>query len=401
MENICVIGLGYVGLPVALAISKKFNTIGYDINKKRLFDLKRKIDSNKEFSKKDFLKKKISFTSNYKDLKRCNFFIVCVPTPITINNIPNLSFVNKSISLLAKLVKKGDIIVLESTVYPGITEKFAKKLSSKVKLNNNKDFFTCYSPERINPGDNSKKLKNIKKVFAIDTNNKRILNKIKKIYNLISKKIIFSKKIAEAETAKAIENTQRDLNIALYNELLILSDKMNLNFNEVIRLASSKWNFVKFKPGLVGGHCLPVDPYYLSYIASKNKFKMKVALAGRTVNNNMKNFVLQKFYNYIKSKKIKKNSSILLVGLTYKYGVADLRNSLNLEIFKQIKKKFKKTRYFDPFINEKDNFNKSENLKNYKTIIFLSYGEKFLNLFKRLEKRKVNIIDPFKYYEKF
>ena len=163
MENICVIGLGYVGLPVALAISKKFNTIGYDINKKRLFDLKRKIDSNKEFSKKDFLKKKISFTSNYKDLKRCNFFIVCVPTPITINNIPNLSFVNKSISLLAKLVKKGDIIVLESTVYPGITEKFAKKLSSKVKLNNNKDFFTCYSPERINPGDNSKKLKNIKK----------------------------------------------------------------------------------------------------------------------------------------------------------------------------------------------------------------------------------------------
>tara|TARA_A100000164_G_C21910871_1_gene775553 strand:- start:858 stop:2063 length:1206 start_codon:yes stop_codon:yes gene_type:complete len=401
VENICVIGLGYVGLPVALAISKKFNTIGYDINKRRLFNLKRKIDTNNEFSKKDFLKKKISFTNNYKEIKDCNFFIVCVPTPITKNNIPDLRFIDKSVSLLAKVIKGGDIIVLESTVYPGITEKFSKKLSLKVKLDNNKDFFTCYSPERINPGDNSKKLKNIKKVFAINTNDIDILNRIKKIYDLISKKIIFTKNIPEAETAKAIENTQRDLNIALYNELLVLSDKMNLNFNEVIRLASSKWNFLKFKPGLVGGHCLPVDPYYLSYIASKNKFKMRVALAGRTVNNNMKNFVLQKFYFNVKRKKIKKNSNILLVGLSYKYGVADLRNSLNLEIFEQIKKKFKKTQYFDPFINEKNNYKSLKNLKNYKTIIFLSYGKIFLNIFKKLKQKKVNIIDPFRYYEKF
>ena len=401
MENICVIGLGYVGLPVALAISKKFNTIGYDIDKKRLFNLKRKIDSNNEFSKKDFLKKKITFTNNYKKIKDCNFFIVCVPTPITKNNIPDLRLVDKSVSLLAKVIKNGDIIVLESTVYPGITEKFSKKLSLKVKLDNNKDFFTCYSPERINPGDNSKKLNNIEKIFAIDTNNTAILNRIKKIYNLISKKIIFTKNIPEAETAKAIENTQRDLNIALYNELLVLSDKMNLNFNEVIRLASSKWNFLKFKPGLVGGHCLPVDPYYLSYIAVKNKFKMRVALAGRAVNNDMKNFVLQKFYSDIKSKNIKKNSNILLVGLSYKYGVADLRNSLNLEIFEQIRKKFKKTKYFDPFVNEKNNFKSLKNLKNFKTIIFLSYGKKFVNIFKRLKRKKVNIIDPFRYYEKF
>ena len=401
MENICVIGLGYVGLPVALAISKKFNTIGYDIDKKRLFNLKKKIDSNNEFSKKDFLKKKISFTNNYKEIKDCNFFIVCVPTPITKNNVPDLRLVDKSVSLLAKVIKNGDIIVLESTVYPGITEKFSKKLSLKVKLDNNKDFFTCYSPERINPGDNSKKLKNIEKVFAINTNNIDILNRIKKIYNLISKKIIFTKNIPEAETAKAIENTQRDLNIALYNELLVLSDKMNLNFNEVIRLASSKWNFLKFKPGLVGGHCLPVDPYYLSYIAAKNKFKMRVALAGRTVNNNMKNFVLQKFYSSVKRKKIKSNSNILLVGLSYKYGVADLRNSLNLEIFEQIKKKFKNIKYFDPFINEKNNFKNLKKLKNYETIIFLSYGKIFLNIFKKLKQKKVNIIDPFRYYEKF
>ncbi len=401
MENICVIGLGYVGLPVALAISKKFNTIGFDIDKKRLLNLKKKIDTNNEFSKKDFSKKKISFTDNYKDIKNCNFFIVCVPTPVTFKNIPDLSFIDKSVSLLAKVIKNGDIIILESTVYPGVTEKFAKKLSLKVKLDNNKDFFTCYSPERINPGDNSKKLKNIEKVFAINTNNKIILKRINKIYNLICKKIIFTKNIPEAEAAKAIENTQRDLNIALYNELLILSDKMKINFNEVIRLASSKWNFLKFKPGLVGGHCLPVDPYYLSYIASKNKFKMRVALAGRTVNNNMRDFVLQKFYSDIKNKKIKKNSNILLVGLSYKYGVADLRNSLNLEIFKQIKKKFKKTKYFDPFVKEKNNFKSLKKLKNFKTIIFLSYGERFVNLFKRLKRGNVNIIDPFRYYEKF
>ena len=398
MEKICVIGLGYVGLPVALTISKKFNTIGYDINRKRLEELKKKVDSNNEFSKKDFLKKKIFFTNDYKKIKKCNFFIICVPTPINKRNLPDLKFVMKSISLLKKVVKKGDIIVLESTVYPGVTKKFAHKLASKLRLTNNRDFFTCYSPERINPGDNSKKLNKIKKIFAVNTSNKIIIKKIKNIYKLISKKIIFSKNIDEAETAKAIENTQRDLNIALYNELLIFSNKMNLDFNEIIRLASSKWNFLKFKPGLVGGHCLPVDPYYLSYIASKNKFDMKVALAGRSVNNNMKNFVLKKFNQNIKKNKIKENSDILVVGLSYKYGVADLRNSLNLEIFNEIRKKFKKTKYFDPFVNNKHGVKDIKNYKIYKSIIFLSYGKKFINLFKKLKGKKINILDPFNYY---
>ena len=398
MKKICVIGLGYVGLPVALTISKKFNTIGYDINKKRLKDLKKKIDSNNEFLKKDFLKKKISFTNNYMKLKECNFFIICVPTPINNRNLPDLKFVTKSISLLTKIVKKGDIIVLESTVYPGVTEKFAHQLSVKSKLTNNKDFFTCYSPERINPGDNSKKLNKIKKIFAMNTDNKIIIQRVKNIYKLISKKIIFSKKIAEAETAKAIENTQRDLNIAFYNELLIFSNKMKIDFNEVIRLASSKWNFLKFKPGLVGGHCLPVDPYYLSYIASKNKFNMKVALAGRSVNNNMKNFVIQKFNHNVKKNKIKKDSKILVVGLSYKYGVGDLRNSLNLEIFNEIRKKFRKTKYFDPFVKNTYSSKNPKNFEIYKTIIFLSYGKKFLNLFKKLKGKKINILDPFRYY---
>ena len=398
MEKICVIGLGYVGLPVALTVSKRFSTIGYDLNKKRLKELKKKIDSNNEFSKKDFLNRKISFTSNYKNIKKCNFFIICVPTPINKRNLPDLKFIKKSIYLLTKVIKKGDVIVLESTVYPGVTEKFANQLSSKLRLINNKDFFTCYSPERINPGDNSKKLNNIEKIFAINTNNKVIIKRIKNIYKIISKRIIFSKNIAEAEAAKAIENTQRDLNIALYNELLIFSNKLNLDFNEIIRLASSKWNFLKFKPGLVGGHCLPVDPYYLSYIASKNKFEMKVALAGRSVNNNMKNFVLKIFYENIKKNKIKKNSNILVVGLSYKYGVSDLRNSLNLAIFNEIRKKFKKTLYFDPFVNNKNSLNNPKNYKKYKTVIFLSYGKKFISLFKKLKVKKINILDPFKYY---
>ena len=173
---------------------------------------------------------------------------------------------------------------------------------------------------------------------------------------------------------------------------------MNLDFNEIIRLASSKWNFLKFKPGLVGGHCLPVDPYYLSYIASKNKFDMKVALAGRSVNNNMKNFVLKKFNQNIKKNKIKENSDILVVGLSYKYGVADLRNSLNLEIFNEIRKKFKKTKYFDPFVNNKHGVKDIKNYKIYKSIIFLSYGKKFINLFKKLKGKKINILDPFNYY---
>ena len=257
----------------------------------------------------------------------------------------------------------------------------------------------CYSPERINPGDKTKELNNIKKVFAINTNKKSVKSKIVKIYNQISKKIIFSKHIKEAETAKAIENTQRDLNIALFNEILILSKKMNLNFNEIIRLASSKWNFIKFKPGLVGGHCLPVDPYYLSYIASKNKFKTKTLLAGRQTNNGMKTFVEEDIIKSIKMLGLKKNSKILIVGMSYKYGVKDLRNSLNIEIFKSIRKKFKNTLIHDPFINIKYNLIKIKKNSLLKLVVFLSDGKKFKELYKQLKKNKnINILDPFKYY---
>ena len=398
MIKICVIGLGYVGLPVALGISSKFETLGFDISKKRIKELTVKFDSNKEYSKSHFDRKKIKFSNNLKDLKNPNVYIICVPTPVKKNNLPDLSHIKKSISFISPFIKSKDIIILESTVYPGVTEHFAKFLELKTGLKNNKDFFMCYSPERINPGDKTKRIRNINKVFAVNTNNKFILIKIKKIYKFISKKIIFSKKIREAETAKAIENTQRDLNIAFFNEILILSQKMNLNFNEIIKLASTKWNFIKFQPGLVGGHCLPVDPYYLSYIAKKNKFRTNTLLSGRSTNDYMVNYVISEILKCIKKNKLNNKVKILILGISYKYGVSDLRNSLGLKIFSNLKKKYKNTYYYDPFVNIKNKLTDIKKLKNFKLIIFLSSGKKYETVFSRAIKNNLLILDPFNYF---
>ena len=399
MNTVCILGLGYVGLPVALGISQKFVTIGFDISRKRISELKRKHDSNNEFKLLDFKNKKITFTNNKLYLKKGNFFIICVPTPVNKNNLPDLTYIKNSMSIISKILKSGDIIVLESTVYPGVTEKFTSYLEKKTKLINNKDFFMCYSPERVNPGDNSKKLKNIKKIFAVKTNKKNIIQRIKNVYNLISKKIIFSNGIKEAETAKAIENTQRDLNIALFNEILILSKKMNLNFNEIIRLASSKWNFIKFKPGLVGGHCLPVDPYYLSYVASKSNFKTKTLLAGRDTNNYMMEFVQHQIIQQVKIRNLNSKSKILLVGMSYKYGVSDLRNSLNIKIYEKIKKKFINTSVYDPFVRIEKNLKYKDLKRSFDLIVFLSSGKKFKDLYNKYKNTKNTfILDPFDYY---
>lgn len=398
MLKICVLGLGYVGLPVALSISSKFETLGFDISKKRIKELSAKFDSNREYSRNDFNQKKIKFSNNAEDLRDYNIYIICVPTPIRNNNLPDLSYIKKSISILSAFIKSKDIIILESTVYPGVTEQFTKFLELKTGLKNNKHFFMCYSPERINPGDKTKKIKNISKIFAINTTDKKILTKIKKVYKLISKEIVFSKKIKEAETAKAMENTQRDLNIALFNEILILSQKMNLDFNEIIKLAATKWNFIKFQPGLVGGHCLPVDPYYLSYIARKNKFKTNTLLSGRSTNNKMKSYVINEILKCIKKNKLNNKVKILILGISYKYGVSDLRNSLGLKIFDKIKKKYKNTFFYDPFVNIKNKFTNIKKLKNFKLIIFLSSGKKYKPIFKKGVKNNLLILDPFNYF---
>ena len=282
--------------------------------------------------------KKIIFTNKIKDIKKCNFFILCLPTPINNNKKPDLTNLNDAIEIISTILKRNDIIFLESTVFPGITEQYKNYLEKKTNLNNNKDFFIGYSPERVNPGDKKYTLKNITKVVTIETKNKKALEKIYKIYNKISRKLIISKDIRAAETAKVIENIQRDLNIALMNEILLICKKLKINFKEVMRLARSKWNFMNFMPGLVGGHCLPVDPYYLSTISKKNNLKTEVTLAGRKINDSMLNYITKEL-NYFLNKKNKtlKNSKIMIVGLTYKAGVADMRNSLNFEIFKKIK----------------------------------------------------------------
>ena len=392
MHKIAVIGLGYVGLPISLTISKNYETLGYDINKIRISQLRKNIDNNNEFEKKDFLNKKIKFTTNIKDLSKCNVYIICVPTPVKKNKIPDLNPVEKSFNIISKVIKKHDIVILESTVYPGITKKYSKFLEQKTGLKNNLDFHICYSPERINPGDKKNSLTKINKIIAYEGKNLKIKKKIINIYSKLSKKLIFSNKINETETAKAIENIQRDLNIALYNEILLICTKLNLNFNQVIKLAKTKWNFLKFSPGLVGGHCLPVDPYYLTYSARKKKYNPRVTLSGRYINNYMKKYVLQTTEKKLKNKK---NLKICVIGLTYKYGVSDTRNSQKIEIYKDLKKKYLKTTAYDPFLKDK-NFNNKLNYKNCDYYLFLTKGKIFQKIYNKLDKRKK--LDPFFYY---
>ena len=401
----CIIGLGYVGLPITLNLSRKLLTFGFDKNKERIERLKKKIDDNREFGPKKFANiKKIIFTNKIEDIKDCNFFIICVPTPVYKNKEPNLEPLNSATKTVSKILKKDDIVFIESTVFPGATEICKNYLEKKTKLKNNKDFFIGYSPERVNPGDKINTLNNISKIVSIKTENKKILKKIFKIYNQISRKIIISKNIRSAETAKVIENIQRDINIAFMNEILLICTRLKINFREVIRLAKTKWNFLNFSPGLVGGHCLPIDPYYLSSIAAKKKFKAEVALAGRKINDGMSNYVIKELVSCLnKKKKSLKNSKIMIVGLTYKPGVADMRNSLNFNIFKKIKKYNNKVHACDPFVGQKIKktykiYNKVQKNSGYDVIIFLSYHLVFKKIFKDLKSSKSKILDPFKYY---
>ena len=387
----CVIGLGYVGLPILLNLSKKIKTIGFDINKKRILDLKNSIDTFNEFKKRDFVKKKIFLTNDVFKAKSANFFIVAVPTPISKSKYPDLSHLKKVSENISKILKKGDIIFFESTVYPGVTNNLCKTiLEKKSKLIEGKDFFIGYSPERVNPGDKNHSLKKIDKILAYPHQFK--IKNIVSLYKNLAKKIIFTKNIEEAETAKVIENIQRDVNIGLMNEIFIVCKKLNINFYNVLNLAATKWNFIKYKPGLVGGHCLPVDPYYLSYISKVNKFDTKIILAGRSINNSMKKNIYTEI-NKLINKKIFKNKKILLCGLTYKENVADLRNSMQLEIFKKLKKNKKNIFGFDPILNRDiaKKFNlisKDKDFKKFDIYIVLTNHSLIKKKLKKLNNKK-------------
>ena len=399
MINVCVIGLGYVGLPILINLSKKFKTIGYDINKKRIEDLKKGKDLFNEFTKKILKKRKINFTDSIDLIKNSNLFIITVPTPINKRKQPDLTHLKDVCNKLSKIIKKKDIIIFESTVYPGLTNDFCIPLIEK--KNNFKegvDFYVGYSPERVNPGDKNHTLKNINKILAYPHNYRK--KELIKVYSLISKKIIWSNNISEAETAKVIENIQRDVNIGLINEFYLVCKRLNLDFNNVINLASSKWNFIKFKPGLVGGHCLPVDPYYFSFISKKNNFDTKITLAGRTTNNLMTTIVKKEITEKLKKIDPQKNKKILFCGLTYKKNVADLRNSLSLKIFQSLKKNNKKIKGYDPTLNNL--ISKKNNLvissKEFKSfdIYILAINHSIISRdFKKLNKNKtiINILD--------
>ena len=348
--RLAVIGLGYVGLPLAVEFAKKRKVVGYDVNDKRINELNSGYDKTLEINNGRFkVSKNLKLVKKIEDIKDCNCFIITVPTPIDKKNKPNLSFLLKASKEVGKILKPNDIEIYESKVYPGCTEeKCVPILVSTSGLKFNKDFFCGYSPERINPGDKKHKIQDIKKI--VSGSNKKITDTIDMLYSeiiLAGTHKVYS--IIVAEAAKIIENTQRDLNIALLNELSIIFNKLEINTSEVITAAKTKWNFIPFLPGLVGGHCIGVDPYYLTHKAQKLGYRPKIILAGRKLNNSMSSHVVSKFTEHLKEKKIKiKNSRILILGLTFKENCPDLRNSKIKDIFEKLKNKKCKVDLYDP-----------------------------------------------------
>ncbi|MCS6823616.1 MAG: nucleotide sugar dehydrogenase [Cytophagaceae bacterium] len=336
--SLALIGLGYVGLPIALAFSKKIKVIGFDINEQRLEMMRNKIDPSGELDSSEFENCDISFTSSIDELKKASFFIVAVPTPIDIYNLPDLKPLKAASTSVGKALKKGDYVVFESTVYPGCTEEDCIPILENVSgLKVKTDFKVGYSPERINPGDKEHTLsKIIKVVSGCDDES---VNTIAEVYKLVVEAGIYkATSIKVAEAAKIIENTQRDLNIALMNELSIICDKLGINTYDVLEAAGTKWNFLKFYPGLVGGHCIGVDPYYLTYKAKKLGHNPGVILSGRYINDNMGAYIAQKTVKLlIEQGKNIKDSKVLIMGATFKENVDDIRNSKVVDILNELR----------------------------------------------------------------
>jgi UDP-N-acetyl-D-galactosamine dehydrogenase len=336
--KLAVIGLGYVGLPIALAFAKKISVIGFDINQKRVDMMKNEIDPSKELEKQDFEGSDILFTSSLEELREARFFIVAVPTPVDEYNVPDLNPVKKASETIGKVIKKGDYVVFESTVYPGCTEEDCLPIIEQLsRLKSKTDFKIGYSPERINPGDKEHTLSRIIKVVAgCDAES---LEEISKTYEIVVKAGVHkASSIKVAEAAKIIENTQRDLNIALMNELSIIFDKMDINTYEVLEAAGTKWNFLKFYPGLVGGHCIGVDPYYLTYKSNQLGYDSRVILAGRVINDEMPKWVVKKVVQHIiKHVKDVTKARVLIMGTTFKENVSDIRNSKVADVVKELK----------------------------------------------------------------
>jgi UDP-N-acetyl-D-glucosamine/UDP-N-acetyl-D-galactosamine dehydrogenase len=336
-KKIALIGLGYVGLPLAVEFGKKRNVIGFDINQSRINELKKGIDTTLETTKQE-LKNAVylSYTTNLEDIKDCSIFIVTVPTPIDKYKRPDLTPLEKSSESVGKILKKGDIVIYESTVYPGATEEVCVPiLEQQSGLTFNKDFYCGYSPERINPGDKEHRVTIIKKVTAGST--PEIATEVDNLYlEIIIAGTHKASSIKVAEAAKVIENTQRDVNIALINELALIFNKLDIDTESVLEAAGTKWNFLPFRPGLVGGHCIGVDPYYLTHKAIEVGYNPEMILAGRRLNDNMGSYVADQVSKLMTKKRIHVvDANILIMGLTFKENCPDLRNTRVVDLVKE------------------------------------------------------------------
>ena len=353
--KIAVIGLGYVGLPLAAAFSEKYEVTGFDVNAARIEELKGGYDRTLELSSeqmKKAIENGMKFSLNLDDIKDCNFFIVTVPTPIDKNKRPDLTPVVKATQSVAKVLKKGDIVVYESTVYPGVTEEICVPLLEQSGLKFNEDFFCGYSPERINPGDKEHTVTKIKKITSGST--PEIAEKVDEVYrSIITAGTHKAPTIKVAEAAKVIENTQRDINIAFMNELAMIFNKMNIDTNAVLQAAGTKWNFLNFRPGLVGGHCIGVDPYYLTHKAQELGFHPEMILAGRRINDNMGKYAADQVVKLMIKRGVLINSArVLVLGLTFKENCPDIRNSRVIDVIEELRDFGCSVDVYDPWADE-------------------------------------------------
>jgi UDP-N-acetyl-D-galactosamine dehydrogenase len=362
-RKIAVIGLGYVGLPVAIAFGEKFRCIGFDINKSRIENLKNGVDRTKEVPLEKLNLSNLFYTYEIEDLKSADFYIVAVPTPVDNAHKPDLKPIESASKIVASVLKKGDIVVYESTVYPGVTEEICVPILEKEsKLKFGVDFTVGYSPERINPGDKERNFTNIKKVVA--ASDEQSLEIIANTYeNVVKAGIYKASSIKVAEAAKVIENTQRDLNISLMNELAVIFERMNIDTLEVLAAAETKWNFLSFRPGIVGGHCIGVDPYYLTYKAELLGYFPQVILAGRRINDNMGRYIARRAVKQLIKNNIQIiNMNALVYGITFKENCPDVRNSKVIDIINELIDYNINVSVYDP-IADKDAANKEYGIK--------------------------------------
>ena len=358
-KKIGLIGLGYVGLPLAIEFGKSREVIGFDINEKRISELQKNIDTTLEISADEFQDSKfLNFTSDKNDLRDCKIFIITVPTPIDNYKRPNLNPLIESSKIVGSVLKKNDIVIYESTVYPGATEEICVPVLEKVSsLEFNQDFYCGYSPERINPGDKEHRVTKIMKVTSGSTSKTAI--EVDELYKeIITAGTYRAKSIKVAEAAKVIENTQRDVNIALVNELALIFNKLDIDTESVLEAASTKWNFLPFKPGLVGGHCIGVDPYYLTHKALEVGYHPEMILAGRRLNDSMGGYVVDQTTKLMTKKKIHvADANILIMGLTFKEDCPDIRNTKVVDIVKEFKTFECNVDVYDPWVDKSEAFN--------------------------------------------